>query len=474
MDTLIETFNDSSAYIRSLYEKIKTMSDDPRESEAKVDALRVLHDCFAHHTATMRGEMDILMTAEEQQALCLEEEVEELEARLEVLSRITEGCDATGRPLPNLVGDSATAYKSFVVHLIDLSAQLTVTRDALQHLLSFAPLQLVENQSIIARLGVTSKETWSIKESELNSSWESLRRKAAVADVSMEEVTVIAAQNLFCTVMELGKRAVSAVAASTRADAERTKELELLSHHQQRLVLWCRQQQANLDVLEEPDHVQEFCSSLLEHYKTMSENFRIVLELAEPYLDDGLVQEWLLEANETWLHLQVKTLERLRAAVLEVDLVSLLEEHVERQHAFCLKIGAFLEELESALGPRCDADFPSCRRCDQLLLDCRELRLMMPEYENLTKRLLEFSERAKVDRLAYDCYRQAALSHVTYLSSSSDVAEEASHRKGVFKACVDELQTWAMEKARCVTWHDIRDKVRNIKLLLEREQLFST
>ncbi|RHW69537.1 hypothetical protein DPX39_100069400 [Trypanosoma brucei equiperdum] len=471
IQTLLEAFEESSERINALYNKVKSAGDDCKERATTIDVFRVLHDCFVFHTDTLQNQIDALKTYEEQEAENIEEEVEELEKELHLLDRISRGCDDAGCPLPSVNDVSLAAYQAFVTRSVDLSAQLSVMLEGLRHILTLTPPRLSKAQSIVTWLGVANKATWSAKEKQLNASWKSLEEDARLASASVDEPSLVAVRQLLSDVMQLGKKAVSAVGSGSRAETERARDVEHLGSQQRRLVLWCRQQQANLDVLTEPDHIQEFCKSLLEHYNVMSDNYHVVLEKAEPYMDNETVQEWLLEASEAWLHLQVKALEQFRRTLFEVHQDSLLEDQVEGQSAFCLQLGTVLGALECTLTPWCEVRSSACGRCIQLLDSCRELRGMMPEYEKLSRQLLELTDRLRIDREAYDCYRAAALSHVTYLSSSAELLAEAARRKGEYKACVYELQEWAVKKVRCDSWRNIRDKVRDIKDLLEQDQL---
>ncbi|KEG07086.1 hypothetical protein DQ04_10971000 [Trypanosoma grayi] len=473
MESLLEKLEESSAQLRTQYERVRKMGGDSGSDEAKLDALRTLHDCFLSHTEKTKGEVEFFMTDEEREAEDLEEEVAALEAELLLLTRAAEGRDAGDRTLPALHDDDLVeSYQTFSTQLADFTAQLSVMREALQGLLAQSTLQAVAATSLASWCGVTNREAWVAREKQLQAAWKVLSSSAELMGVSASEASMIAAHDLLKEVVPLAKRAVSNIAEGRRAEEERERGVKQVETQQQRLVMWCRQQQANLDALSDPDHVQEFCASLLEHYKVMARNYGVLLDTAEPFLDHDHVQEALLEANEAWVHLQVKVLERIRSTLFEVHAQTLLEEHVEENSSVCLQVGPFLDELLNTLAATRDTASPLYRRCLDLTNECEDLQKMLPEHEELCRRLLSFADRMRVMREAYNCYRAAALSHLTYLSSSSDVLAEAMRRKEEYEGCVEELQAWADEKARCDSWRDIRDKVRDIKLLLEREQQF--
>nr|CCC93778.1 unnamed protein product [Trypanosoma congolense IL3000] len=470
MESLLSTFDESSTRLRFLYEKARNLGEESGDTATKIDVLRVLHDCFVFHTDTLQDQIDALKTCEEQEVENIEEEVEELEKEFRLLSRIHQGCTSAGHPFPPLNGAPTVVYQTFTTRMTDLSAHLSVMREGMLHLLNLSPACLAKAQSIVSWLGVSDKAAWTMKERHLVSTWNALCEEARAASLALDGPVVEAAHRLLSEVMQLGSAVVSLVEGSALAAAERARGLDDLSNQQRRLVMWCRQQQANLDILREPPHIQEFCVSLVEYYVVMSENYRVILEKAEPYLSEEAVQEWLMEANEAWLHLQVKAIEQLRKTVFDVYPDSPLEEQVEGQAAFCLQLGTFLERLESTLTPRCEGASADCGQCVQLLDDCRGLLKVMVVYEKLSRKLLKLAEHLKVYREVYDCYRTAALLHVTYLSSSHDLLAEATRRKSEYRACVDELQTWAVKKVRCDPWCSILEKVRDIKDLLEKDQ----
>ncbi|ESL07073.1 hypothetical protein TRSC58_05244 [Trypanosoma rangeli SC58] len=317
-----------------------------------------------------------------------------------------------------------------------------------------------------------NRNAWAEKECELDAAWEGLEGKAGALGATSQDAFMSGARSLFDEVLDLGRRAVGLVGNLQRSQERREKAVREMEGHQRRLVVWCRQQQVNLDVLRDPCHIQEFCASLLEHYKTMSANYRVLLESAEPVLDSEAVQERLLEANETWVHLQVNALERLRHTLFEVYAETLLEENMEKHSSFGLQVGPFLEELRHSLVATHVTASPLHERCAQLTEECLSLQKLLPKHDELCKKLLDFGDRVRMVREAYACFRAAALSRVAYLSSSAEVLAEAARRKEEFECCVEELKMWIDNKARSDSWREVREKVRDIRALLEREQQF--
>ncbi|KAH9582258.1 hypothetical protein LSM04_008492 [Trypanosoma melophagium] len=485
MDSLLVLFDDSSEQLNSLHRAALQKEDDGNNQDARMDAFRVLHDAFTAHNDRMISEVDACKTDVEREADDLEEEVAELEEELQMLRNTTEGRVAesnyaavppvtlTGTTTSSLSAESEAAleaYQTFITYLADFTSQLSVLRVSLQGILSQSAIQVVSATSLTAWCGVTNRETWTTREKQLHAGWKTVVEKAGAAGVITGDPVLSTAQDLLTQVIQLGKRALSRVTFGIKAREVRENSVKQFETHQRRLVAWCRQQQANLAALSDPDYVQEFCASMLGHFKVMSDNYTALLKTAESLLDNATVQEKLLEANETWVHLQVKTLERLQQTLYEVNENIVLEEHVEEHSSFCLQLGSFIEEVLNSLTAIRDTTSPLHQRSLSLARDCEALRELLPENDDLCKRLIDFAGRMRIQREAYNCYRSAALSRVTYLTSSADIATEAARRKEEFESCVDELQTWADEKSKTDSWRDIRDQIGNIKTLLQREQ----
>ncbi|EKG03984.1 hypothetical protein TCSYLVIO_004967 [Trypanosoma cruzi] len=472
MEFILDAFDSSASTLKAYYEQLQQLGEEGEDCDVKIDALRALHDCFVSHTEKMSCELDVLQTDEEREADGIEEEVAELEAELLMLTQIAEGCDAGGHRLPFPACDSFQVYGAFATKLCDFVAKLTVLRDAMQGFLSHPHPLETESLFHITCCGVTSEKAWAEKENELHAAWDVLEAKAGAVAVTSPGSLIEAARGLLDEVVALGGRVVDRVADLRQLWGGREKVVKQLDGQQRRLVVWCRQQQVNLDALSDPDHIQEFCASLLEHYKVMSSNYRVLLESAEPFLDCEAVQEKLLEASESWVHLQVKALERLRHTLFEVHADTILEERVEEHVSFGLQVGPFLEELKNSLVATRNTNSVLHDRCEQLMEECQLLQEIMPKHDELCKCLLQFANRMRIMREAYACYRAAALSRVTYLASSSDILTEAARRKEDFESCVEEIQAWVDHKAKDDSWRDVREKVRGIKALLEREQQF--
>ncbi|ORC92986.1 uncharacterized protein TM35_000023120 [Trypanosoma theileri] len=492
MEPLLVLFNESSEELNTLYRAALQKDDDGNNREARIDAFRVLHDCFTAHTNRMNSEMSACKSDIEREADDLEEEVAELEAELQMLRNTTEGrvhelnyiivpplalttTTTTDSTLPLSAESEGVmeAYQTFMTHLADFTAQLSVMRAALQGLLSQSALQVVSSTSLTAWCGVTNRETWTTREKQLHAAWKTVVEKAGPAGIVTGDAILSTAQDLLTSVIQLGKRALNRVAFGIKEREVRERNLKQFETNQHRLVLWCRQQQANLAALNDPDHIQEFCALLVEYFRDMTGNYKALLETAESLLDNATVQEKILEVNETWVHLQVNTLERLQQTLYEVNEKAVLEEHVEEHTSFCLQLGSFIEEILNSLTAIRDTTSPLHQRSLALAHDCEALRELLPEHDDLCKRLLDFAGRMRIQREAYNCYRAAALSRVTYLTSSSDMAAEAGRRKEEFESCVEELQLWADEKSKTDSWRDIRDQIGNIKTLLQGEQEFT-
>ena len=258
---------------------------------------------------------------------------------------------------------------------------------------------------------------------------------------------------------------LASYAAKESAVEEGIKEFE---SERKRLLVWCRQQKTNLDAMVEPDHVQEFCASLLSNFPTMEENFSVLLEVAEPLLPNADVQNALVETNEVWLNLQVSAYERLRHTLLEIHPKSKLEDEVREFSAYSRRAGEFLDDFSRLLSTPSDAESQSF--VQPVVQACEALRERFPAHEGLAAHLRDFSQRMECLRESYNSLRRAVFSRLTFLSSSVPALMTSMRRKEEYVARMKELKRWIDVKSQGESWKDIHQRVLAIRELIEKER----
>lgn len=268
-------------------------------------------------------------------------------------------------------------------------------------------------------------------------------------------------------VEELATKAAEHVRKGEDQRRKRDERLRVFRSECNKLTLWCRQQLANLDAMQEPDHIQEYCATLVDNYATMSQNFTVLLESVETYVkaNNVAVRRALLEADQLWFYLQVSTLERLSKTLYEIHPKSPLEVEVAKYAGYPEKLADFLSTLESYV-----QSLPESGAAVSVLTECDALPSAMREYSALPKEVRAFADRAQGKRAGYACFREAVLSRLTFLTPATDTVVDSKRRQQEFDNCVRELKAWASTAAHGESWRDIYSKIVEIKGLIKQEQ----
>jgi hypothetical protein len=460
--SLTHKLSDLSA-LKSFYQDVEAA----RDSEEKLRAMKSFHDAFTARSTAVREALShhteeqtkLLLTAQAE-ADEADQEVAALEAELAALNTGVER-DAT---LSQVTGK---AYRQFLVKRSDLVAQLKVVQDVLQGVASGNALKMQDTSDLKFAEG----DSFRSKEQLLRSQVETLQADAAHlsrALVSVNDVSLTEQEE------QLDEIANLALVASTSISAHRQKReatqdgIQEFEAERKRLLTWCRQQKTNLDAMTEPEHVQEFCASLLGNFPTMEENFNVLLEVAEPLLPNLDVQNGLIETNEVWFHLQVSAFERLRQVLLEIHPKSKLEDEVREFSTFSRRIRDFLIEFSNLLSAPSDAESQSLVR--PVVEQCEALLLNLPAHEGLVGQLRIFAHRMEASRESYQSFRRAVLARLTFLSSSAPALTASMHRKEEYVARMKDLKKWIDVKSQGESWRDIHQRVIAIRDLIEKEQ----
>jgi hypothetical protein len=324
--------------------------------DAKAAAIQKYHDAFVARSAAVSAAIasheqataaDV--AAAEKAADSAEEEAARLEAQLAE-------ADASPSSPGSLKSAPGKEYFSFLAARSNLVSQLNVLRCSLQGIVANESIKMPSHADEIA----VTEVPWRSREAQLLKEATALEKQAqALGSFAAADNSTNSLAALIRDVADLQAAADSKLASHAAKDAAVEEGIKEFESERKRLLVWCRQQKTNLDAMVEPDHVQEFCASLLSNFPTMEENFSVLLEVAEPLLPNAEVQNALVETNEVWLNLQVSAYERLRHTLLEIHPKSKLEDEVREFSAYSRRAGEFLDEFSRLLSTPSDAESQS-------------------------------------------------------------------------------------------------------------------
>lgn len=242
-----------------------------------------------------------------------------------------------------------------------------------------------------------------------------------------------------------------------------------------RLLLWSRQQKSNVEVLEEPDHVQEFCASLQNSVSQMGGKMRAFAEMAEILLPDKEVEAQLLEVCEVWLHMQLFAYEKMRHVLLEVHQQSHLEDEVRAFSGYSRQLRSFLDQVEKLLQLPTDEESMAVVR--PVLEQCQQLQQDFGPFRLLTDHMADFALRMECLRDNYSVLKESVLSKLTYLGCHVSTLDRSFPRQKEFDSHVAAVGNWVGCAARTPGvpsmtfggWGALLRQVRALKDTVNRE-----
>lgn len=436
--------------------------------EVRMRALKNFHEAFVARSTAIRESIEThekkqtqLLDSAQREAKAAEDEVAALEAELRAL----ESSSAAERT--SLAACPGKAYRQFLMKRADLHSQLKVVRDVLNGVVAGSAMKMQDSSDV----DFASSDTFRAKERALRSNIDALRQDATTLSRQFafaSEVDLSSVEQELEEVRALGVAAAESLNVHNQKTTALKEGIQEFDKERKRLLLWCRQQKTNLDAMTEPEHVQEFCASLLNNFPTMEENFNVLLEVAEPLLPNIDVQNALIETNEVWFHLQVSAYERLRHTILEIHPKSKLEDEVREFNTYSKRVGEFLETFLQLLSSPTDPESQTYVR--PLLEQCESLQALYPAHQGLGGQLREFAQRMEATRESYASLRRAVLSRLTFLASSAPALSTSMHRKEEYVARMKDLKKWVEVKSQGESWKDIHQRVLAIRELIEKEQ----
>ncbi|AIO02335.1 hypothetical protein LPMP_351980 [Leishmania panamensis] len=363
------------------------------------------------------------------------------------------------------------AFVAYAKELSELHDQLALSRIVFKAVLAKS-LEDIRDE----RLGQQDRrfidpQSWEVKKGVLKRALQSLRSKTDQLCLSAETY-LDADEALFLDVMGLATEAADHVRRGDAMREARDAKLKVFYAECAKLTGWCRQQLTNLEAMQEPDHIQEYCATLADNYPTMSNNFAVLLDSVHEYVRANLVpvHKALLEAEEVWLYLQVSTLERLSKTLFEIHPKSPLDVEVKKYMSYPEHAAKFLEDFERCVAAQ-SSQHGEVGELDTIQRECQEVRYeLCGEFAELPREVQAFSQRAQALRLGYQCFREAVLHRLTYVSPVANTVLESKRRQDEFDDCVRELKSWAAEASHGESWRDIYSKIVEIKQMIKSEQ----
>jgi hypothetical protein len=420
---------------------------------------------------TSDGHIKEVQTAIEK-AANLENELATLRAEKARL-QAARGVGMQVRPAPQASSnpEEAAAFVAYAKQLSEFHEHLSLCRCVFKGVLTKSVEDIRDEKLSQQDQRFTEPRSWAIKRDVLYRSLEALRKKTRElnlpASTYMDED-----EALYREVKELGAEAAEHVRQGESMRADRDEKLKVFFAECAKLTGWCRQQLANLEAMQEPDHVQEYCATLVENYPTMSSNFAVLLESVREFVQANMVSvhKALLEAEEVWLYLQVSAHERLTKTLYEIHPKSPLDVEIAKYASYPDHAAKYLQDLDRFIHAQRNGELEA-GELDTLQRGCDEVRTTLTDdFAGLPKEVHNFAQRARALRLGYQCFREAVLSRLTYISPTADVVVESKRRQDEFEDCIRELKTWAAEASRGESWRDIYSKISEIKNLIKSEQ----
>lgn len=431
--------------------------------DAELQDLQSLHEriTFLLHAHGIEDGGDLVdyerreVRALEEEVLQLEEEQQRLQGGSPVSVSAKRGTVEVHRPVEAQV---------FATQVAELHAELFLAQMVFNALLRKSLEDIREERVCMTDLRYA--ETWRAMEAQILRSLADTKEKAGQQS---PPVSVAAEEKLLTEVRSLAAEAIKHVGEGNQDRQKRDDQLKCFYSECEKLTVWCRQQLANLDAMLEPDHVQEYCSTLVDNYATMSSNFSVLVDSVEEYVKANHlpVRRALVEVNQLWYYVLTSTLERLTRTLLEIHPTSSLEEEVAKyaQHPKCVvDIVRSLKTLLESGGPSLSAAAESLlSECDALLPAATALE------SSLVREHMLFSERRRAVKEGYAGFRESLLARLTYISSPADVVMNSKRRQEEFDECVRDLKTWASAAAHGESWRDLYSQIVDIKRLIQHE-----
>lgn len=458
--------------LESLRDDCLSICESAQSTNAATDRLKEANSAFIlgyDNLVTPHGDVKEVQAALDR-AANLERELETLRAEK---ARLQAACSGNAAPQAATAADPAeeASFVAYAKQLAELHEHLSLCRFVFKAVLTKSVEDIRDEKLSQQDQRFTEPRAWAIKRDVLYRSLEALRKKTR--ELNLPAATYMDEDEaLYREVKELGAEAVEHVRQGESMRADRDEKLKVFYAECAKLTGWCRQQLVNLEAMHEPDYVQEYCATLVENYPTMSSNFAVLLDSVRDFVRANMapVHTALLEAEEVWLYLQVSAYERLSKTLYEIHPKSPLDVEVAKYASYPEHAAQFLQDLDRFIHAQRNGQV-AASDLDALQRGCDDVRTTLTgEFAGLPKEVHNFAQRAHAVRQGYQCFREAVLSRLTYISPAANVVVESKRRQDEFEDCVRELKAWAAEASRGESWRDIYSRISEIKSLIKSEQ----
>lgn len=398
-----------------------------------------------------------------------EKEADDLEREVRALEELV---DLDNEQHENMVRAAAespeqrdlAAFERFAALKAELSARLFLSRSVLAALKQRSIDDLREGR--VSDSDVHFFLSWEDKTRHLDSLLAE-EREAAAACPPFYGASAAAEEEELVAVRQLAEQTQERMQDAQDQRDEQERRMRLFRRECDKVVTWCRKQLANLEAMQDPDHVQEFCATLAESYPAMSKNFQVLLESVTDYVraNNTEVRALLMEANEVWFCLQVASLERLSGILFEIHPTSPLDAEVAKYAEHTRRLSSFLNDLFDFL-----QGSPETAETDAISHQCEAHLETLEKHDALAQELLLFAARQQALRDSYACLRSALLSRLTFIGSPTEAIVESKRRQQEFEECANGLKAWAAEASHGPAWRDLYAKIVEIKRVIQAEQ----
>ncbi|ORC92805.1 uncharacterized protein TM35_000021310 [Trypanosoma theileri] len=187
-------------------------------------------------------------------------------------------------------------------------SQLALQRERLSHVLSCSPSMLQD--TVVFEIC----NSWAPFNTAMNHSISILEKVERTGSV-MLSTRVLRGQ--YEQVVKMQLQAISLLNRERHRRHLLCENTADLFKDQQKLLVWCREQQETLEKLEVLTDIREFCASFVSNVAVMDTNFLVLLERSETLMDNSAVREALVEVNRAWMQLAVAAYEKMCRGVRE-------------------------------------------------------------------------------------------------------------------------------------------------------------
>lgn len=361
---------------------------------------------------------------------------------------------------------TAEGYRSFLNRVGSLYNELAVRKAVLSQISTYSPQDL-RHATLDVAYGYV--HDWAQFGDEVQQSLKELAIQGRGLSASGADATDLSdLQSAFDDVQTLYTQVVADVAREHSRRENNADTVADFLRSQGQLVHWCRSQKNALESVEDPDQVQELCTSFQNNISVMETNLLVLLELSEPFAPNPQVTQALIEVNEVWLNLAVYAFERMRDTLMEQHAQSAVEVAAKRWLTEVNDpLRKFLEEAKALLQMPSDKESeavarPALEKCSALLDDWNPHAVIL-------EHLSDFNVREECLKEHYAAIRRAVFAKLTLLTQSFH-GQVQYPRRQEYTDRLGELTDWVQCKSQSGAWRQLLSRVEKMRQLIEENE----